>query len=145
MVLQGGVFLMSEVPLRRGHSQGRRCGDRVLDGPASGERASRVKISSTVYGVRGLRAGGFGPQARVRLGDVVVLQALSTERGSDIAFLSLSRSLLSLSLPPPLSLVPLSFSPSLLQNSVVVVKSWSVHSQLGPAISNEGHWVPTKS
>ena len=37
----GGVFLMSEVPLRRGHSQGRRCGDRVLDGPASGEKGSK--------------------------------------------------------------------------------------------------------
>jgi len=30
----------------------RSCEDRVLDGPASGDKAPRVRISSTVFGVR---------------------------------------------------------------------------------------------
>jgi hypothetical protein len=55
---RGGLFLHSV------------CEDRVRDGPASGEKGSRVGISSTVFGVKG---GSLRRSSRFRGSGVAVV------------------------------------------------------------------------
>ena len=112
--------------------------------PPRGKRAPRVGISSTLFGVRGVRGGGADRRPEFASGTSLYCRPCPQRGVQTSLLLSLSRSL-PLSLPHSLPLSSLLFSPSLLQNSVVVVQNWSVQRQLGPTVSNEGYWVPAKS